>query len=224
MFVDPSGLEFDTLRSFVNDAGGSVAIPKGADYAIIKVYGKEKKVYFNTSRNSNEMINADGTIYMDRKEFLKMMGIDAIVTSSGQYDINAGEALGRTVVANTPIVAGSVYVASKLNFALIGIVGEETAKKISKAATISGNLTSIGISPIKVKSGSYIEEHFLVRYNGMIHSMGVISKADKNGNFKEEVSTNSTTPETWGLPWEKREAELRNMNASKPNSSVIKIN
>ena len=58
----------------------------------------------------------------------------------------------------------------------------------------------------------------------MIHSIGVISKADENGNFMEDVTINSVTPEEWGLPWEEREEALRNANISKPNASVITIN
>ena len=64
----------------------------------------------------------------------------------------------------------------------------------------------------------------MVRYNGMIHSIGVISKADNSGTFKENVTTNSITPEMWGLPWEEREAALRNSIITKPNASVITIN
>ena len=72
--------------------------------------------------------------------------------------------------------------------------------------------------------GTYVEEHFLVRYNGYIHTMGVITKVHNDGNVTVSATTNSVTREEWGLPWDQRENALRNIYASKPKSHIERIN
>jgi RHS repeat-associated protein len=108
---DPSGHEYTTLRELVNTSINGSIIPNNKEgYVTVSAYGKTVNVDYDTSKNSYQMSNVNGTLYMDRTEFLKMMGVDAIVMSSGNYNVSKIEAKLRTGAANAPAFMAGSYV------------------------------------------------------------------------------------------------------------------
>jgi hypothetical protein len=71
---------------------------------------------------------------MDRAEFLRMMGVDAIVTSSGKYNISFTEAELRTGFANIPVFAAGVYIGAKVSPVVIAYVSASQYAEIMKSA------------------------------------------------------------------------------------------
>ena len=183
-YADPMGLEFDTLRNLVSTSvDGSIEVKE--DHAIVKAYGKEAIVYFDPNKNSFETYHINGTLAMERSDFLEILGVDAIERSYGEYEISTSESYMRTAVANVP-------------FEVLSLYGGMLISKVKKLEDLGkvigvtmGTLAMDYTGVVKIEAGTYIEEHFYIKQGNNVHSIGVITKTDSTSLLPKFIRTSS---------------------------------
>lgn len=208
MCIDPFGMEVTSLRELVSTSiDGSIYIPDGADYAMVKAYGSEVKVYFDPNKNDYNMININGTLYLEREEFLRMMNVDAVITTSGEYEIDVLEAALRQSMYNASISAAMLIVGKEVSKV---IPPEVLVKAGAMVAVIEATSDAFNISPfVEIEPGTYTEEHFIIRYGENIHSM-TVSTLYSDEQFPQYTRTSSYIMGQ-GMTWEERVAEIKNI-------------
>ena len=153
------------------------------------------------------MININGTLYLEREEFLRMMNVDAVITTSGEYEIDVLEAALRQSMYNASISAAMLIVGKEVSKV---IPPEVLVKAGAMVAVIEATSDAFNISPfVEIEPGTYTEEHFIIRYGENIHSM-TVSTLYSDEQFPQYTRTSSYIMGQ-GMTWEERVAEIKNI-------------
>lgn len=149
MRVDPNGMEDNTVSQFIQDYGAErIRDDSEGRYTVVRLNGKIEWIYWDSENNRQaygiESYNDNGSLKMDRQDFLNIFGVENYKMSLN-YNISSEEAVVRTIVANGTVLAV--------------IRNRKVVEMVAGALGVLGLSAGIGL----IESGYYIqEEHYAV--------------------------------------------------------------